>query len=96
MLAPVPGLPTLPVASSSDAAGAHVRRADGVLGLAHGPDQAGGAILGEHFRDTLELLARHAADALDFLRIPLFDFLADFIHAVDALLDEFLVFPSRS
>ena len=48
----------------------------------------------EHLGDALELRARHAGDALDLLRRPLLDFLADVVHAVDALLDEFLVFPA--
>jgi hypothetical protein len=35
--------------------------------------------------DALQLLAGHAGDALDFGRSPFFDFLADLVHAVDAL-----------
>ena len=77
-----------------DAARAHVGGADRVLGLTHAPDQRRRLLGGEHLRDAFELLARHAADPLDFIRSPLFDFLAEIIEAVDALLDEFLVFPA--
>ena len=94
MLAPVPGAPTLPVASSSDAERAHVGGADRVLGRAHAPDQRRGLLGREHLGDALKLRARHAGDALDLFRRPLLDFLADVVHAVDALLDELLVFPA--
>ena len=45
-------------------------------------------------RDALELLARHAGDALDLVGRPFGDLLADVVHAVDALGDEFLVLPA--
>ena len=77
-----------------DAAGAHVGGADRVLSLAHAPHQRRRFLRGEHLRDALELLARHAADALDLIGGPLFDFLAEIVEAVDALLDEFLVLPA--
>ena len=53
-----------------------------------------GFCVANSLRDALELLARNAGDALDFFGRPLRDFLADLIHAVDALLDEFLVLPA--
>ena len=77
-----------------DAERAHVGGADRVLGRAHAPDQRRGLLGREHLGDALELRARHAGDALDFFRRPLLDFLADVVHAVDALLDEFLVLPA--
>ena len=42
----------------------------------------------------LELRARKTGHAFDFFRRPLGDFLADVVHAVDALRDEFLVLPA--
>ncbi len=77
-----------------DTEGADVGGADGVLGRAHAPDQ-GRRLLGrEQLGDTLKLGARHAGDALDLFGRPLVDFLADIVHAVDALADEFLVLPA--
>ncbi len=77
-----------------DAERAHVRRADGVLGRAHAPDQRRGLLLGEHLGDALELRAGHAGDPLDLFRVPLVDFLAGIIHAVHTLADELLVLPA--
>ncbi len=77
-----------------DAERAHVGGADGVLGRAHAPDQRRRLLLGEFFGHALELRLRHAGDALDFVRRPLLDLLADIVHAVDALLDELLVLPA--
>ncbi len=77
-----------------DAAGAHIGGADRVLRLAHRPDQAGGLLLRECLGDALELRLRNAGDALDLVRRPLLDLLADVVHAVDALADEFLVLPA--
>ena len=77
-----------------DAAGANVGGADRELGLAHRPDQRRWPLLGENLGDALDLRFRQAADALDLGRIPLLDFLADVVHAVDALLDELLVLPA--
>ena len=68
--------------------------ADGVLGAAHAPDEGRGLLLGEGLGDLFHLFAGNPGDALDFLRRPLRDFGADLVHAVDALLDEFLVFPA--
>ena len=79
---------------ASDAEGAHVRRADRVLGRAHAPDDGRRLLLRELFRDALQLLARNAGDALHLLGVPLLDLLADVVHAVDALGDEVLVLPA--
>ena len=79
---------------AQDAERAHVGGADRVLGRAHAPDQGRGLLRREHLGDALKLRARHAGDALDFLGRPLGDFLADVVHAVDALFDELLVFPA--
>ena len=77
-----------------DAERADVGGADGVLGRAHAPDQRRWLLCGERLGDALHLSGRHAGDALDFGWIPLLDLLADVVHAVDALLDELLVFPA--
>ena len=73
---------------------AHVSGADRVLGSAHAPDQRRRLLRGEHLGNALELLARHPGHALNFLGIPLLDFLERVVHAVDTLLDELFVFPS--
>ena len=77
-----------------DAARANVCGTNRMLRLTHRPDETRRFVFSEFFGDALELLARHTADALDFLRRILFDLLADVIHAVNALLDELLVFPA--
>ena len=77
-----------------DAARTNGSRSDGVLGLPHCPDQTRWLFSREHLGDALELCTRNAADTLNFLRIPFLGFLADVVHAVDALFDEFLVFPA--
>ena len=77
-----------------DAAGADIGRPGRELGLAHGPDQAGRLLLGEYLGNALELCFRNAGDALGFIRRPLLDLLAHLLHAVHALLNEFLVLPA--
>ena len=77
-----------------DAARADIRRADRELGLAHRPDQRRGPLLGEDLGDALDLRFRQAGDALDLVGRPLLDLLADLVHAVDALAEEFLVLPA--
>ena len=72
----------------------HVGGADRVLGLAHAPDQRRRLLRREHLGDAFELSARNAGYALNFLGRPLFYFLARVFEAVDALFDEFLVFPA--
>ena len=65
-----------------------------MLGRAHAPDQRRGLLGREHLGDALELRAGHAGNSFNLLRRVLFDFLADVVHAVDALFDELLVFPA--
>ena len=77
-----------------DAERAHVGGADGVLSGAHAPDDGRRLFGREHLGDAFELRARNAGDALDFIGGVLGDFLADIVHAVDALFDELLVFPA--
>ena len=77
-----------------DATGAHIGRADRVLGLAHRPDQAGGLLLGKGLGNAPHLRLWNAGHPLDLVGRPFLDFLADLIHAVDALLDELLVLPA--
>ena len=79
---------------AGDAEGAHVGGADGVLGGAHAPDDGRRLLRREQLGDAPQLRAGHARDALHLLRIPLGDFLADILHAVDALADELLVLPA--
>src|SRR5258706_10758287 len=73
---------------------AHVGGAERVLGLSHRPNQSGGLLRGEDLRDALDLRFRQAGHALDLGRRPLLGLLADLVHAVDALTDEFFVFPA--
>ena len=77
-----------------DAAGAHVGGADRVLGLPHRPDHAGRLLLGDGLGDPLELRLRNPRHPLNLVGRPLLDLLADLVHAVDALADEFLVLPA--
>ena len=77
-----------------DAIGPHIGGADRLLRRAHAPDQRRRLLRGEDLRHALQLLPRHAGDALDLLRRPLGDLAPDLLHAVDALADEFLVLPA--
>jgi hypothetical protein len=77
-----------------NAAGANIGGADGELSLPHRPDQRRGLLLGEHLGDALDLRLRQTGHALDLIGCPFLDFLADIVHAVDALLDELLVLPA--
>ncbi|GJE45963.1 hypothetical protein AEGHOMDF_5163 [Methylobacterium soli] len=79
---------------AEDAQSPDIGGADRVLGRAHAPDQRRGLLLGKELGDALELLARNPGDPLDLLGRPLGDFLADVVHAVDALADEVLVLPA--
>ena len=74
--------------------GAHIGGADRFLRGPHAPDQSRGLLCREHFRDLLQLRARHAGHTLNLRRVPLGAFGADFFHAIDALANEFLVFPA--
>src|SRR5699024_5311832 len=77
-----------------DAVGARIVVANVVLSRAHAPDQGAGAVFGQRLGRLVQLLLGHAGDALDLARRPVGDFLADLVHAVDALLDVLLVFPT--
>ena len=77
-----------------NAGSTHIGGADGLLRLAHAPDQGRRFHLGEHLGDAFQLLARNAGDAFDLFGVPFGDFLAHVVHAVDALLDEVLVLPA--
>jgi hypothetical protein len=77
-----------------DAVGPHVGRAHRVLGGAHAPDQGRRLLLGEGLGHAPHLVAGNTRHVLDGPRIPLLDFLADLVHAVDPLGDEVLVLPA--
>ena len=53
-----------------------------------------GFCFGKGLGDALELRFRNAGHPLDLVGRPLLDFVADLVHAVDALLDELLVLPA--
>ncbi len=78
-----------------DAGGAHEGVADGVLRLPHAPDDGRGLVLG-HGLGHLEYLGlRYTADIQHFVRRPFgHDVLAHLLHAVDAVVDVFLVLPA--
>jgi AraC-like DNA-binding protein len=77
-----------------DAARTDIRCAGRELGLSHGPDQCRGSFLGEDFGDMLDLRFGQARDAFRLAGRPLRHLLADFVDAVDALAQEFLVLPA--
>ena len=77
-----------------DAAGTDIRGAGRELGLPHRPDQRRRLFLGEDFGDVLDLRFGQTGDALDLVGRPLRHLLADFVDAVDALAQEFLVLPA--
>ena len=88
------GMTDIAGGEQQNAACADIRRAGGELGLAHRPDQRRRLLLGEDLGDVLDLRFGQAGDALDLVGRPLRDLLADFVDAVDALADEFLVLPA--
>jgi hypothetical protein len=57
-------------------------------------DQGRRLLRGENLGDALDLRFRQAGDAFDLMRRPLLDLLADLVHPVDALADEFLILPA--
>ena len=91
---PGAGLADIAGHQQGDATRSHVGGADGLLGLAHGPDQCCRLLRRKHLGDALELFARNAADALDLFRIPLLHVHAEIVETVDALFDELLVLPA--
>ena len=66
----------------------------GVLRTTHAPDEGAGAVVGHQLGYTLQLRARHAGYTLGFLRGPFCDLGLNILHPVNALTDEFLVFPA--
>ena len=88
------GMPDIAGREQQNAARADICRAGGELRLAHRPDQRGGLLVSEKFGDVLDLGFGQAGDALDLVRRPFRDFLADILDAVDALVNEFLVLPA--
>ncbi len=79
-----------------DAGGAHHRIADGVLGLTHAPYDGGRLGLGHHLGYLVQLLRCHTAGFLHLVRCPLVHhFFFDRLHAVDAVVDVFCVFPAN-
>ena len=77
-----------------DAVGTGVVIADSVLGTAHTPYECTGTVIRHGLRGSIDFLLRHTGDAFHFIRCPLGNFLHDFIHAIDTLAYEFLVFPT--
>ena len=65
-----------------------------VLGAAHAPDNGARTVIGQRPGDAPHLRAGNARYTLGLGWVPLLNFRSDLIHAVDALLDELLVFPT--
>ena len=93
-ICPTSGVSHIAGGEKQDAACTNVRRAGRELGLPHRPDQCCRLFLGKDFRDVLDLRFRQTRDALNLAGDPLCHLLADFIDAVDALVEEFLVLPT--
>ena len=66
----------------------------GVLCTTHAPDKGARTIVGHQLGYTLQLRAGYAGYTLGFLRGPFCDLGLDILHPVNALTDEFLVFPA--
>src|SRR5258708_12307386 len=79
-----------------DGARPDVCRPDGVLRLAHGPNQRRRLLLGKLFRDTLQLLAGNSAHPFDLVGRPLRHFLADLVVPIDTLADNLTFLPPFS
>ena len=77
-----------------DREGSDVRSANRLLSGTHAPHQRCRLLGCHHLGNLLHLRFWDARDALYFLRVPLLHFGADVVHAVDALADEFLIFPA--
>ncbi len=88
------GMTDISGGEQQDAARANVCRSDCVLGLAHRPDQARGLLLGEYLGNTFDLRLGKPGDAFHLVRRPFLDFLADVLHPIDPLADEFLILPA--
>ena len=69
--------------------------ADGVLGLAHAPDNGRWPVFGHHFSGHEDLRFRNAAGLFDLVRCPLgHHVFFDLFHAVNTVIDVLFVFPS--
>ena len=77
-----------------DAVGAGVVVAAVMLGPAHAPHHRAGAVVGHGPGDALHLRTGNAGHPFGFFRCPLLDLGLDLFQPVNALADEFLVFPS--
>src|SRR3546814_4113487 len=75
---------------SSDVCSSDLR----MLRLPHAPDQCRRLLCSEHLGDLLQLVAGYAGYAFHLVRRILLHLLADIVHRVDSLGDEFLVLPS--
>src|SRR5690606_5543811 len=76
------------------AEGAHHGVANGVLGLAHAPDDGAGPVLGHGLGNLVDLGFGHAAGLFDLLRRPGHDLGTHLVHAVDAVVEVLLVLPA--
>ena len=88
------GMTDIAGGEQQDATCPHICSSGRKLRLAHRPDQRRRLLVGENFGDMLDLGFRQTGDALDLVRRPFRDFLADILDAIDPLLDKFLVFPT--
>ena len=77
-----------------DAVSAGIVVAGGVLGTAHAPDHAAGAVVGQQLGGIVHLLFVEAGHPLHFGRGPARHLFLHLVHAVDAGADELLVFPA--
>ena len=77
-----------------NAVGAHVGVADRVLRAAHAPDDGAWFVGGERLGDAAQLRSGHARYRFGLLGRPLLHFLADEVHAPDALANVVLVIPA--
>ena len=78
-----------------NARGAHDGVACSVLGLAHAPDDGRRTVLGHHLGSHVDPRFGHAAGLFDLVGRPLGkNFFLDLVHAVNAVVDVFGVFPA--
>ena len=89
------GLADIAKRELQNARGPHHRVADGVLGLAHAPDQRTGPVLAHHRGHAQHLFFLDAAGLLDLVRRPFGEHLfLDLLHAIDPVVEVLLVFPA--
>ena len=90
-----PALAHIAQSKLQDARGAHHRIADGMLRLAHAPDNGAGAVVVQHLGDLEHLVFLDAASLFDLVGGPLGQhFLTHLVHAIDTVVDVFFVFPA--